>query len=119
MDPLEPKAISLCFFPKLVLRNNVRVVHNTHTSSPLPQRVVSAWSVPGGFATGNTSELAPSHQISLGHRGKTPLQRPACLILLGSPCPAAKLCSSLQIGCDSAAWGGNRGAVPQSSAVHV
>lgn len=29
MDPLEPKAISLCFFSKLVLRNNVRVVHNS------------------------------------------------------------------------------------------
>lgn len=41
MGPLAPKAISLCFFSKLVLQNGVRVVHDGCTCSALPQCVVT------------------------------------------------------------------------------
>lgn len=111
MDPPEPKAISLCFFSKLVLRNNVQVVHNAHTSSPLPQRVVSAWSVPGGFATGNTSELAPSHRISLCRMGEN---TPAAACVPASAWVSLPCCKTLLLSANRMRFcslGGNRGAV--------
>lgn len=114
MGPLEPKAISLCFFSKLVLQSSARVVHDAHTSSPLPQCVLSAGSVLGGFATGNTLELAPSRQISSCHMEKIALQQPGCVLLLGLPCPAAKLCSSWHIGSDSAAGRGTPALFPKA-----
>lgn len=41
MGPLAPKAISLCFFSKLVLQSGVRVLHDARTCSPLLQCVVT------------------------------------------------------------------------------
>lgn len=104
MGPLEPKAISLCFFSKLVLQTGVRVVR-----APLPQCVVGT----GWFCQGNTSKLATRCQISLLCMGKSPLQQPTCLLLLGFPRPAAKLLSSPQIGCDSVALAGGGGGTPR------
>lgn len=106
MDPLEPKAISLCFFSKLVLQSSVAVC-------PAHRALLCQCSASGGFAPGETSELAPRLPISLCLAGTIPPHLSPYLLLLGFPCPAAKFCPSPQIMGFSSLLG-EHGAVPKA-----
>lgn len=110
MGPLEPKAISLCFFSKLVLQGSGGACP-AHCAL-LCRSVLRAGSAPAGFAPGKTSELAPRLPISLCLTGTIPPQPPPSA-WASLPCSQTlPLSTSNEI----QQPGGDHGAVPQSSA---
>lgn len=74
MGPLEPRAISLCFFSKLVLQNGAGVVQHM-----LPCRSVHSLpsSAPCCFTTSTASKQAVGHRASPGLVDNAPSE--ACL----------------------------------------
>lgn len=92
MGPLEPKAISLCFFSKLVFQGRVGACP-AHCAL-LCLSVLRAGSALGGFAQVKPLNWLQGSQFLFVLQGQSPCSR---LLLLGLPCPAAKLCPSPQI----------------------
>lgn len=110
MGPLEPKAISLCFFSKLVFQGRVGACL-AHCAL-LCLSVLRAGSALGGFAPGKTSELAPRFPISLCLTGTIPLQPPPSA-WASLPCSQTLPLSTNN---EIQQPGGGHRAVPQSSA---